>query len=72
MTNLLKSSTYAHFTSLIMEHNIFNANELFAISKSIVHLVVSKLIYAMNTTFKNQVRCPKGNELVEVMANFKN
>jgi hypothetical protein len=49
----------------------FQCNELFAINKSTIHLVLQECVCAINMIFKNQMRWPKIEELVEVMVGFK-
>lgn len=49
-----------------------HCSELFAIEKSTIHLVLHEFMCAMNIVLKNQMKWPKGNDLIEVMARFKN
>ncbi len=49
----------------------FQCNELFAINKSTIHLVLQEFVCAINMIFKNQMRWPKIEELVKVMVGFK-
>jgi hypothetical protein len=45
-------------------------SEIFAIGKSIVHVVMSKFV--VNVVCRNQIQWLKGEELAEIVAGFKN
>jgi len=50
---------------------LLQCSELFAIGKSIVHLVLQKFVFVVNIVFKNKIMCLKRKELVEVRTKFK-
>jgi hypothetical protein len=43
---------------------------MFAIGKSIVHLVLHEFIHSINVVFKNQIKWPKGEDLLKVTIGF--
>jgi hypothetical protein len=45
---------------------------LFAIGKSIVHVVLWEFVFAINVVCKNQIQWLEGEDLLEVVAGFKN
>jgi hypothetical protein len=45
---------------------------MFAIGKSTMHLVLHEFIHVLNVIFKNQIKWPKGEDLLKVMIGFKN
>jgi hypothetical protein len=59
------------FYKFVYGTKYFLCNELFAINKSTIHLVLQKFVCAINMIFKNQMRWPKIEELVKVMVGFK-
>jgi len=48
-----------------------NCFELFDIKKSTVHLVLHEFMCTMNYILKNQMKWPKGNDLIKDMDGFK-
>lgn len=48
-----------------------SCSELFNIKKSTIHLVMHEFVCTMNSIFKNQMKWPKGNDLIEAMDGFK-
>jgi hypothetical protein len=52
--------------------DFLHCNEMFAIWKSIMHLVFNKFVFSTNLVFWNQIRTPKEDELAQVMDGFMN
>jgi hypothetical protein len=59
------------FYKLVHGTKYFQCNELFAINKSTIHLVLQEFVCAINMIFKNQMSWLEIEELVEVMVGFK-
>lgn len=45
--------------------------EFFIIKNSTIHLVLHGLMCVVNFIMKNQIKWPKGNDLIEIMDGFK-
>ncbi len=52
--------------------SILHCFKLFAIGKSIMHLVLHEFVCAMNVVLKIQLKRHVGDDLIEVMTRFKN
>ncbi len=46
-------------------------NELLAIGKSTIHVVLQEFVFVMNVACKNQIQCCEGEDWVEIVAGFK-
>jgi len=57
---------------LVHKIKYLQCSEMFAISKSTMHLVLHEFIHVLNVIFKNQIKWPKGEDLLKVMIGFKN
>jgi len=60
------------FYKLFRRVEYFQCNKRFAIGKSTMHLVLHEFIHAINVVFKNQIKWPKGEDLLKVTIGFKN
>jgi hypothetical protein len=49
----------------------FHCSDLFAIGKSIMHLVLQKFVCSVHVVFKSQIQWPKGEDLAKVLRGFR-
>jgi hypothetical protein len=52
--------------------NILTCSELFAIGRSTVGRAIHEVVNSINVVFRSQISWPQGDELLQVMSDFKN
>ena len=56
---------------LVQGVNILTCSEMFAIGRSTVGRTIRKVINAVNVVFRSQILWPEGDQLLQVMSDFK-
>ncbi len=57
---------------LIHGAEYLQCSEMFVVGKSIIHLVLQKFVFFVNHVSWAKIKWPKGKDLVQIKATFKN